>query len=147
MTALVEVPDLVDLPTAPIAPPPSDVWVELPEVTEAPKKARRPRSRGRKVEDEAGTEVAVEAVAEAAAEAVVEPVAELAPVIEAPVVVEAAPEPVAMPEPVTVEAPQAPEPQALAEIEATPEAVEAALHPAEILAPPEKPKRGWWRRG
>jgi ribonuclease E len=49
-------------------------------------------------------------------------------------VVEAAPEPVAKPEPVAV---------AFAE----PASVVVEPDPAEILTPPEKPKRGWWRRG
>ena len=38
-----------------------------------------------------------------------------------------------------------PEPVAVAAVEAAPVSVEP--DPAEILTPPEKPKRGWWRRG
>jgi len=130
--------------------PADDIWVELPE----PETAKKPR-RGRKpkVADAAEAEP-VQAEAPAAPEPVVaepEPVvaetpapapkarrsrAKAAPAaVEAPVVetvVEAAPEPVPAPEPVAAPAP-------------TPVAVEP--DPAEISAPPEKPKRGWWRRG
>jgi ribonuclease E len=105
--------------------PPADVWVELPPQDEAPKKARRPRSRGRKAD---AVEVAPEAVAEAPAVEAVEEAPLVAADVEVapPVVVEAAPEPVVEPQ-------------------ATPIAV--GPDPAEILTPPEKPKRGWWRRG
>jgi len=126
--------DVAELEAAPLPPPviegpPADVWVELPPQDEAPKKARRPRSRGRKAAD---AEVPSEAVAEAF-------VAEETPLVAAdvevaaPVVVEATPEPIADPEPVAAAA------------EPAPVAVEP--DPAEILTPPEKPKRGWWRRG
>jgi len=50
--------------------------------------------------------------------------------------VQAAPEP----EPVQAEAPAAPGP-------VVKPAVVVAADVAEISAPPEKPKRGWWRRG
>jgi ribonuclease E len=133
--------DVAELEPAPLAPaviegPPADVWVELPPQDEAPKKARRPRSRGRKAGDG-------EAPAETVAEAVVEvPVAET-PAVEAPVAetVEAAPLVAAD---VEVEAP-APAPVV---VETAPEPVLVAAEPdpAEILTPPEKPKRGWWRR-
>ena len=36
-----------------IAAPPTDVWVELPEVEEAPKKPKRTRSRGKKTAEAA----------------------------------------------------------------------------------------------
>ena len=139
--------DVADLEPAPLAPaviegPPADVWVELPPQDEAPKKARRPRSRGRKASD-------AEASAEAAAETVVEAPAVEAPVAETPVVetfaaetVEAAPLVAAD---VEVEAP-APAP-VVAEAAPEPVLVAAEPDPAEILTPPEKPKRGWWRRG
>jgi ribonuclease E len=108
-----------------------EVWVELPEAAPAPPKpARARRSRGK---------------AAAVAEAAVEPAA----------VIEAAPaaEPVTAVEPALQEAP--PEPQvAVAEPAPAPvlETVTAEPAPpripdaAEILNPPEKPKRGWWRR-
>jgi ribonuclease E len=132
--------DVADLEPAPLAPaviegPPADVWVELPPQDEAPKKARRPRSRGRKAAD---AETPAEAIAEApvVAETVVETV-ESAPLVAADVEVAA---------PVVVEAPSAP---ALVVVEAAPEPTPVAVtpDPAEIVTPPEKPKRGWWRRG
>lgn len=110
-----------------IAGPPADVWVELPEVEEAPKKPKRSRARGKKA-----TETSVEAidtVTEVAAEAP-------APETAEPEAVEVAP-----PAP-TVEA--APEPGPV--VEAVEEAQPAEPDPNEITAPPEKPRRGWWRR-
>ena len=131
--------DVAELEAAPLPPPviegpPADVWVELPPQEEAPKKARRPRGRGRK----ADAADAAEAPAEAAVVETVEDAPLVAADVEvaAPVVVETAPEPVAEPEPVAV---------AAAEPAPAPVAVEP--DPAEILTPPEKPKRGWWRRG
>lgn len=121
--------DVAELEVAPLPPPviegpPADVWVELPPQDEAPKKARRPRSRGRKAADaEAPTETPVEAPA-------VE-VVEETPLVAAEVEI---PAPVAEPEPVAVAA-------------AEPVPVVVEPDPAEILTPPEKPKRGWWRRG
>jgi len=130
--------DVAELEAAPLPPPviegpPADVWVELPAQDEAPKKARRPRSRGRKAGDaEAPAEVAVEtSVVEAAEET---PLVAADVEVAAPAVVETAPEPVAEPEPV-----------AIAAVE--PASVVVAPDAAEILTPPEKPKRGWWRRG
>jgi chromosome segregation ATPase len=68
---------------------------------------------------------------------------EVEAVAETPAVVEAAPEPVvAEPEPEP-----APAPIVEAVLEAEPEPVAVTPDPAEIVAPPEKPKRGWWRRG
>jgi ribonuclease E len=137
--------DVAELEAAPLAPaviegPPADVWVELPPQDEAPKKARRPRSRGRKAGDaEAPAEAIAETpVVEAPALEAVEDTplvaADVEVEVEAPVVVTAAPEPVARPEPVAVAA-------------VKPEPVVAEPDPAEIQTPPEKPKRGWWRRG
>ena len=130
--------DVTELDVAPLQPaviegPPADVWVELPPQDEAPKKARRPRSRGRETTD---SEVAAEASVETAVVEAVEETPLVAADVEvaAPVVVEAAPEPVGEPEPV-----------AGASAEPVPVVVEP--DPAEILTPPEKPKRGWWRRG
>ena len=122
--------DVAELDVAPLPPPviegpPTDVWVELPPQEEAPKKARRPRGRGRKAE---AAEAAPEAVVEAPAPEAVEEAPVVAADVEvaAPVVAEAAPQPIVEPE-------------------AVPVAVEP--DPAEISTPPEKPKRGWWRRG
>jgi ribonuclease E len=108
-----------------IAAPPADVWVELPELEEAPKKPKRSRSRGKKVA-EASVE-ASEAVAETAAEA---PAVETAE----PEAVEVAP-----PAPTISVAPEV-------EVQAVEEAEPAERDPNEITAPPEKPRRGWWRR-
>jgi len=115
-----------------IAGPPADVWVELPEAEEAPKKPKRTRSRGKKAVAEEAVEAAPEA--EAVAEAVTESVA----VVPPEPVVEAAPEPVA---PATPEPAPAPEPV----VEAAP-AAPAEPDPNEITTPPEKPRKGWWRR-
>jgi ribonuclease E len=125
--------EAVPLPPPVIEGPPADVWVELPAQDEAPKKARRPRSRGRKAADaEVSTETAVETpVAETVEDT---PLVAADVEVATPVVVETAPEPVAEPEPVAA---------AVAE----PEPVSTEPDPAEILTPPEKPKRGWWRRG
>jgi ribonuclease E len=132
--------DVTELDVAPLQPaviegPPADVWVELPPQDEAPKKARRPRSRGRKAAD---SEVAAEANVETSVVEAVEEAPLVAADVEvaapAPVVVAPAPEPVVTPEPVAVAA-------------AEPAPVVVEPDPAEILTPPEKPKRGWWRRG
>ncbi|MES3029156.1 MAG: ribonuclease E/G [Pseudomonadota bacterium] len=104
-----------------------DIWVELPEVEEKPKKARSRRGRGRgKGESD---ETSVEAIAEAVADVAVE--------------VEAQPEPEAEPAPepvVAVEAPPAKKPRARrtkASIAAEAAAAEAAAAaPAEVVAEP-----------
>ncbi|SFK60027.1 ribonuclease E/G [Caulobacter sp. UNC279MFTsu5.1] len=129
--------DVAELEVAPLPPPviegpPADVWVELPPQDEAPKKARRPRSRGRKTAD-----------AETASEAAVEALPVEAPVVEAVEAVEETPLVAAEVE-IPAPAPE-PEPVAVAAAEPAPAVVEP--DPAEILTPPEKPKRGWWRRG
>ena len=108
----------------------ADVWVELPEAPEPAPKARRSRSRAKRVPE------AKVVVTEA-------------PVVET-VEAEAAAPAVAEPEPVlaAIERPAAPpviEPEA-APIPARQPAMAAATDAAEILTPPEKPKRGWWRR-
>jgi ribonuclease E len=104
-----------------------EIWVELP-ADEPVKKPARSRSRGRKKTDAAPAEseaAPVEAVAEAPAP---EPAPEPQPEPEPePVVVEAAPEPAPEPEPAAPAAPVEPDPTL-------------------ITSPPEKPKRGWWRR-
>ena len=107
-----------------------EIWVELPAAAEPKAKSARPRrSRSKKV---AEAEVAETQVVEA--EAAVDVAAEQ-PGPE-PEPVQAAPEP----EPVIAETPAAPPPVAKP-------AVVVAADVAEISAPPEKPKRGWWRRG
>jgi ribonuclease E len=104
--------------------PVEELWVELPAAAEpAAKPARARRSRAKA---KAAAEV-VDAPAE------VEPVAlEAAPAPQP----EPEPEPFVKPEPVATA--DAPEPA-----EASPAPVTAA---DEISSPPEKPKRGWWRR-
>ena len=133
--ALVDV-ELPPIPAVVAEAPPSDIWVELPAPSdEAPKKARRPRTRGRK-----GDAPAADAVIESAAEEAVTP-----EVITEPVAVQAPVEIVAeSPAPIVAPAPQpAPEPELVAEQVSAP----AEPDPAEITAPPAKPRGGWWRRG
>ena len=101
-----------------------EIWVELPAAAEPKAKpARARRSRSKKLA-EADAEVSL---APDAPTATPEP--------------EPAPEPAAA-EPEPVAAVAAPAPRARAKPVVAP-----ALEVAEILAPPEKPKRGWWRRG
>ena len=148
-----------------------DVWVELPEPEEKPKR-RRPRTRKPK-EAEPAAEAAVEApptedaapaiaaepaVADAPADAEApakpkrtrtrrkaEPAPEAAtPAAEPETPAAPAPSPEPEPEPVSVAA-VANEPPATPEQAVEPVAAEP--DPAEITAPPAKPKRGWWRRG
>ena len=146
-----------------------DMWVELPAIEEKPKKTRSRRARGRgKPENAEAAEAAADAP-EAIVEAPVqpEPAPEVAaepppePAVEAPpakkprarrtkaaAAAEAAAEPVASaPEP-------APAPEAAPEPAPAPEPVvepvaqaPAEPDPAEIVAPPSTPRRGWWRRG
>ncbi|MDI7774832.1 ribonuclease E/G [Asticcacaulis sp. EMRT-3] len=90
---------------------------EAPAETETPAKpARRTRSRKKVVEAEAEAPAAI--------------------TIETPPVVASAPQPVPAPEA---------EPTRVLEPAAA-EAAPAEPDPAEISTPPEKPKRGWWRR-
>jgi len=104
-----------------------EIWVELPAAAEPKAKpARARRSRSKKA---AEVETDVRVTAEI-------PAAEPEPVLADPV--HAAPEP----EPAVAEAPPAPAPKRAAK-----PALVAATDVAEISAPPEKPKRGWWRRG
>ena len=134
-----------------------DIWVELPEVEEKPKRARRARGRGRGRDGDAVAEAAPQAVEPEAAlapppEPEPEPVAiaaeapaakpkrsrsrKAAPVAEAAEAV-AAPEPVL--EAVTAAPEPAPEPKAAP--------APRAPDPTEISGPAPAPKRGWWRRG
>jgi ribonuclease E len=106
-----------------------DIWVELPAAPEpAAKPARARRSRAK-----------AKPAAEAAPESEVEPIViEAAPVAE-PVAVAPEPEPVAA----------APEPEPAPPVEVAPEpapAPQPAIAADVISSPPEKPKRGWWRR-
>ncbi len=131
----------------------SDAPEAVAEAAEAPKR--------RRVRRKVSADVAAEAVIEAPAEAEAEVAAEAAPVVVPaqldvePVVaakVEAAIEQALSPEP----APQAaaePTPAPVTVVEPTaaptPEVDVAAMiaeDPNQIVAPPEKPKRGWWRR-
>ncbi|ALL13501.1 Rne/Rng family ribonuclease [Caulobacter henricii] len=129
--------ELPPIPTVIAEPPPSDIWVELPAPSvDAPKKARRPRSRGRKG-DAPVIEDTIEATSDAAAPEVAAPVE--------PVVVE----PVSVPqvaEPPAVEVQAAPEPTPAVEAVIAPTAP-VTPDPAEITTPPAKPRGGWWRRG
>lgn len=126
--------------------PPMDAWVELPAEEEKPKRVRRPR--GRKAEAAAEVSVEQPEVVETPEPAIemgapepataVQPVSE--PVAEAP-----QSEPVAeAPETEVVPAPVSRPQLVVAVSEPAPP---AAPDPAEILAPPAAPKRGWWRRG
>jgi ribonuclease E len=102
-----------------------DMWVELPEEAAPPAKparARRTRSKAKPASD------AVEA-----APIVTKPAAET-PAESAPDAVEAA----APPEQIKAAEPIRTQPAAVVAV--------AASDVAEILSPPEKPKRGWWRR-
>jgi ribonuclease E len=133
--------ELPPIAPAVVEPPPSDIWVELPAPTEdAPKKARRPRARGRKAD--AVTDAAETTEAVSAEETV-------AVVAEVPATVEVASEALVEPAPIAASAPQpAPEPEA-SQPEPVLETVAAPAEPdpAEISDPPAKPRKGWWRRG
>ena len=147
-----------------------DMWVELPEADERPKRARRSRGRGRDrqmgeavepmtaetviaMTDPEVAPPASEPVEAMAAETVQTEVAPEAPAkktrartrkaaAETPASETASTEPLAM-APATVEAPvivRNPEP-------ATAIAEPRAPDPAEISGPPPAPRKGWWRRG
>ena len=129
-----------------------DIWVELPEAEEKPRRSRRSRGRGR---DRA--ETPVEAV-EAVAPVVIEPDAEPEALVEA---VAAEPEtPPAKPKrsrskKVAVEPVLEAEAEAVAQVAALPEVVAEPTpvstpresDPAEIAGPAPAPRKGWWRRG
>jgi ribonuclease E len=151
---------LEDLTVASIGEGPmEDVWVELPPVEEKPARTRRRRSssRGRGAaaseQDGAPETPAPESEPETPQEMpgqeppleiptpaenpsggetptkAAEPVAEAVEAAPAAEVVELRPEPAAVESP-----PPEPEP-------------EPVFDPAEIVAPPTSPRRGWWRRG
>ena len=126
-----------------------DVWVELPAPDEPEKKPkpRRSRAKPKAAAEPAVTEAPAEAAPQPeAAEPVAAqaeapgPAAEPAPPApveaEAEAPVEVAPAVVAA---VAIEVPAEPEP--------APAPEPAIVDAAEISSPPEKPKRGWWRRG
>ncbi|MDR3512292.1 MAG: ribonuclease E/G, partial [Caulobacteraceae bacterium] len=128
-------------PAAGAEAPAEDVWVELPAAPEPaakPARARRSRAKAKPAAEAAEAVVAETPVVEAstaeapAAEAAPEP-APAEPVVAEQVAAEPEPEPA----PVAASA----EPEAAAQPEAPP-----APPLGEILSPPEKPKRGWWRR-
>jgi len=103
-----------------------EIWVELPAAAELkakPARARRSRSK-KAVEAEVDADVVAEQPAPAPAAPEPEPTA------------------AAEPEPAVAEAPPAPAPKRAAK-----PALVATVDVAEISAPPEKPKRGWWRKG
>jgi ribonuclease E len=121
-------PTLETAPSAAADDEPAEIWVELPAEPEPqakPARARRGRAKAKPAAELAETV--------AAGPAEPDPVAE-ASVAEAPVV-EAPPEPAVAAAPAPERVPQR-----------RPEPAIAALDVADILTPPEKPKRGWWRR-
>ncbi|HUH09744.1 MAG TPA: ribonuclease E/G [Brevundimonas sp.] len=145
----------VGSPDTPIATiiPAEEMTADAPEpvaeVVEAPKRRRVRRKASADVAGVAVIEAPAEAVVEAEAAVEAEPAVipaqlDVEPVIaakvEAAIEQALAPEPEAEPAPVAVAEPT-PAP--------TPEVDVAAIiaeDPNQIVAPPEKPKRGWWRR-
>lgn len=136
--------------------PLEDAWVELPPVEDKPKKTRSRSRRGRAEPVSETVEAAAPEVVELeVVEAAPEPEAEAKPAkpararrSRAKAAPEAAPE--APAEVVAeVEAPPVaePAPEPVVEIVAVEPAAPAEPDPAEITAPPPKPKKGWWRRG
>ena len=145
-----------DTPIAKVIPT-EETAVDAPEIVaeaaEAPKRRRVRRKVSADVAAEAVTEAPAEAEAEVTTEAApvvvpaqldVEPVfaAKVEAAIEQALSPEPAPQPVAepTPAPITVVEPT---------LAPTPEVDVAAMiaeDPNQIVAPPEKPKRGWWRR-
>ncbi|HEY1427064.1 MAG TPA: ribonuclease E/G [Caulobacteraceae bacterium] len=140
-SAAVHEPEAAE-PVAAAVQPADDIWVELPAPEEKPRRTRSRRGRGKTAADADVAEATpAEAVhddepAEVMAEA---PAPEL--IAEAPATPPPAPEPE---EPVTAAAEPAPEPTGAAVAEAP---AERAYDPNEIVAPPQAPRRGWWRRG
>ncbi|PQZ80621.1 MULTISPECIES: ribonuclease E/G [unclassified Brevundimonas] len=147
----------VGSPDTPIATiiPTEEAVADAPEVVAEPVEAPKRRRVRRKVSADVASEAVIEAPAESevAAEAPVEaePVAvpaqlDVEPAVAAKIeaAIEQALEPEAVAEP-------APEPAIVVEPtpEPTPEVDVAAIiaeDPNQIVAPPAKPKRGWWRR-
>ncbi|MDC7681697.1 Rne/Rng family ribonuclease [Asticcacaulis sp. BYS171W] len=129
------VAETVEAPVEAVSEPVAEVAVEAP-VEAAPveevKPVRKTRSRKKKV-DEPVVEVettTVEAPVDAAIKAPEPPVAEVVETAVPEVIEPVAPEPDPIPLTGSFE----------------PETVAVEADPTEIVAPPEKPKRGWWRR-
>jgi len=122
-------------PQAVVEAPAAEAAPEAEVATAEPAKPKRTRTR-RKAEPKVEADVVAEVAAEAAeaAEETVTVAAQPAPQPEAPPQAEPLPEPVATP---------APQPVEVVATAAEP----VAADPAEITAPPAKPRRGWWRRG
>jgi ribonuclease E len=151
---VVTAPVIPDLAPAGAASFPDEVWVELPTEPETARKPRRSRTRGKKAEAEVVTEsaegpVEPEAVASTAETLAPEPATE---VLETVPEVELAPEAEVIQDGPAAAAPSIMEAE-LTSIASDPKAVFAPVptvvsdpDPSEIQAPPEKPKRGWWRR-
>ncbi len=128
-----------------------DIWVELPAIEDKPKRGRVRRGRGR------GADVTSEPVVGASEDVVLE-VAEPEAVIDTPPIIEAEAPAAKTPRARRAKAAKA-EPEvvveavvAVVEAEPAPEPVPEPAKvrepdPAEISAPPEAPRKGWWRRG
>ena len=154
--AVVTAPVIPDLAPAGAASFPDEVWVELPTEPETARKPRRSRTRGKKAEADIqseATEVSIQPAEVSAADPVEAPASQ--PAIESAAAaseVESVPAPEVTQEEPTAEAPSIMEAE-LSSIATDPKTVFSATaaeatdpDPAEIQAPPEKPKRGWWRR-
>jgi len=135
-----------------------DVWVELPEADDKPKRGRRSRTRGR---GRGEPEVAAEAPT-AVAEPVIAPPPEPEPEVELEPVAANADEPPAKPKRTRsrkAAVAEAPAPEAVVEAVAAPQPVLATVpapepepaaqepDPNEIKGPAPAPRKGWWRRG
>ena len=110
-----------------------DIWVELPADESKPAKAKRSRRRGGKAAEPVSTDVA-----------------ETEPSVTSDfddVVVRAAEPAAPAAEPALEVVPESETVTETLVADAAAEPVVAAFDPAEIAAPPTKPKRGWWRRG
>jgi len=150
--ATVPVYETAEQPVLAADAPELDVWVELPAPAEPEKKpARARRSRAKPKAPAAEAVVAEPEVAEAGE--AVEPQVAAAEVPPPPTVEPAPPEAITTAEPVAVAATPEPEPETVSDPvagvspEPAPQPALVAPDAAEISSPPEKPKRGWWRRG
>jgi len=133
-------PDVPKLATAASADFTDEVWVELPTETVVAPKPRKSRSRSKSAKDDTGT---------GASDDISVPLTETAPEVEA-TPAEKSVDAMASAE---VEGPIAITEAPLDLVSTDPRVVLAepipvvdSPDPAEIQAPPEKPKRGWWRR-
>ena len=125
----------------------ADAPEPVAEIAEAPKRRRVRRKASADVAGEAVIEAPVEVVVEAEATVEAEPAPipaqlDVEPVVAAKIeaAIEQALEPETAPEPVPVAEPT-PAPTAEVDVAAI-----IAEDPNQIVAPPAKPKRGWWRR-